>query len=206
LVSLLQEWPGSSQPVRVILYSQVRMEGWLRLARGCMALSLRSLKAMASIVRSSVRTKSGTEQVAEPSSDRAMRLNLSPEQADPPSSYSFQACSFFSPSGWRRPGRLLHPPTLCRAETRAFTPTPAAKSCPYLQGWDAKHATCAEAREPSLLSRCGRVARRRELSEGPFSEASTDQVAEPSRCEAYYGRLRYWSVRAFHPVLPSPLS
>ena len=47
---------------------------------------------MASIVRSSVRTKSGTEQVAEPSSDRAMRFNLSPEQADPPSSCSLQAC------------------------------------------------------------------------------------------------------------------
>ena len=57
-----------------------------------MALPMRSLKAMASIVRSSVRTKSGTEQVAEPSSDRAMRFNLSPEQADPPSSCSLQAC------------------------------------------------------------------------------------------------------------------
>jgi hypothetical protein len=39
----------------------------LRPATGCMALPMRSPKVMASIVRSSVRTKSGTEQVAKPS-------------------------------------------------------------------------------------------------------------------------------------------
>src|SRR5262245_52084608 len=43
--------------------------------RGCMALSVRSPQAMARrTVRSSVQTTSGTEQVAEPSTDRAMRL------------------------------------------------------------------------------------------------------------------------------------
>jgi hypothetical protein len=40
----------------------------------CRALSLRSRFAMASIVRSSVRTQSWTEQVAEPRSDSALRF------------------------------------------------------------------------------------------------------------------------------------
>ena len=75
------------------------MVGLLRLARGCMALPLRSPKAMASTVRSSVSTKSRRERVAEPSSDRAMRLHFSPEQAAPPSSCFLRACSYFPPQG-----------------------------------------------------------------------------------------------------------
>ena len=46
-----------------------------------MVLSVRSLQAMASTVRCFVQTKSWTKQVAEPSSDRAMRYYHSPEQA-----------------------------------------------------------------------------------------------------------------------------
>ena len=46
-----------------------------------MALSVRSSHTMASIVRSSVRTQSWTEQVAEPSNDKGMRLHPSLEQA-----------------------------------------------------------------------------------------------------------------------------
>ena len=45
-----------------------------------MALSVWSPEAMASTVRCSVQTKSRMEQVAEPSSDRVVRYNPSPEQ------------------------------------------------------------------------------------------------------------------------------
>ena len=71
----------------------LRMAGLAATCERCMALPLRSPKAMASTVRSSVPTKSRREQVAEPSSDSAMRLHLSPEQAAPPYSYSLQARS-----------------------------------------------------------------------------------------------------------------
>jgi hypothetical protein len=90
-----------------------------------MALSVRSLKAMASIVRSSVRMKSGTEQVAEPSSVEAMQLHPSPKQADPPFSCSFQArllaCSGMAPvSILLRPWREHRQTELVRPEAHSI--------------------------------------------------------------------------------------
>lgn len=55
----------------------------LRLARGCMASWTRLPLATASTVRSSVRTQSWTEQVAQLSGYEAMRLHPSPEQSEP---------------------------------------------------------------------------------------------------------------------------
>ena len=79
-----------------------------------MVLSVRSLLAMASIVRSSVQTRSSTEQVAEPSDDRAMRFNRSPEQQSTiltvhSNSFLYLQFQFFLPQRPQLTG--LHPPT-----------------------------------------------------------------------------------------------
>ena len=61
--------------------------------RGCMALSLRSLKTMARrTVRRFVQMQSGTNQIAEPSSDSAMRFQSSLSNGNP-SPVSFLACA-----------------------------------------------------------------------------------------------------------------
>ena len=60
---------------------QVRMVGLTATCEGLHGLLLRSPKAMASTVRSSVRMQSRTERVAQPSGGKAMRSNPSQEQA-----------------------------------------------------------------------------------------------------------------------------
>ena len=148
-----------------------------------MALSLRLLKAMASIVRSSVRKKSRTEQVAEPSSDRAMRLNPSPEQADPPSSCSFQArlCSLLGRwADWfpsARVQRNINDPTkLARFSPLAGGADPGAQPRPSVRllhhlGWPGWPQTCAPGRTPpgAYKSNCCRVSR--------SASTGTDQAA-----------------------------
>lgn len=59
----------------------MRVVGLAATCYGLHSLTLQSPKAMASIVRSSVRMKSGTERVAQPSGGKAMRSNPSQEHA-----------------------------------------------------------------------------------------------------------------------------
>lgn len=109
--------------------SSPREGGWLSPATcdGCMALSLRSLQAMASIVRSFVRTESRTEQVAEPSSDMAMRLHPSLSRGDLPPSI----CASGMRDGRAKETISLHTFAFCVC-------TPGAKErhgCPFPQSW-----------------------------------------------------------------------
>jgi hypothetical protein len=109
--------------------SSPREGGWLPPATcdGCMALSLRSLQAMASIVRRFVRTESRTEQVAEPSSDMAMRLHPSLSRGDLPPSI----CATGVRVGRAKETISLHTFAFCVC-------TPGAKErhgCPFSQSW-----------------------------------------------------------------------
>jgi len=122
-------------------------EGWwgcLRLAKGCMAVSMRSLKTMASIVWSSVRMKSRTEQVAEPSSDRAMRLHPSPEQAGPPSLYPFQACSLHSSKYG------LDQSQRARLDEHRPSDSPSSLACWPAQEWHPCRSYCARGGSAAL--------------------------------------------------------
>ena len=55
-----------------------------------------------------------------------------------------------------------------------------------------------------LLSRGGRAARRRALFDGPFCDARTDGVAQPSRGEALYGRTEAPECALSHSKQPTP--